>query len=52
MSTIYLPINQSWLSFQEQYSNERDDSEYLLNKLLEKAANEACEFQNIKEYFL
>lgn len=50
LSTMYLPINQNWSIFQQECQSECDDSVYILNNLLEKVANEACEFVGFKEY--
>ncbi len=49
MSTMYLPTNQNWFKYINNCKNAYDDSQYLLKNLLEKSANEACEFINYKE---
>jgi hypothetical protein len=49
MSTMILPTNQNWFKYIKNCQNAYDDSQYLLKNLLEKSANEACEFINHKE---
>ena len=44
MSTMYLPINKNWLKYKSNCENAFNDAEFILKKLLEKSANEACEF--------
>ena len=45
MSTMYLPVNQNWNKYLENCQNAFDDSQYVLKKLLETSANEACKFK-------
>ena len=52
MSTMYLPINYNWLKYQNNCSNAYDDTQDILKKLLEKSANEGCEFINQREHVL
>lgn len=52
MSTMYLPTNKNWFKYVENCRNAYDDSQYILKNLLEKSANEACEFIDCKEYML
>jgi hypothetical protein len=49
MSTMYLPTNKNWFKYIQNCTNAYDDSKYILKKLLEKSANEACEFIDYKE---
>ena len=44
MSTMYLPVNQNWNKYLENCQNAYDDAQYILTNLLEKTANETCEF--------
>ena len=52
MSTMYLPVNQNWLKYINNCENAYQDVEHNLKNLLEKSANEACEFINEKEHVL
>lgn len=49
MSTMYLPTNHNWLKYINNCKNAYDDAQYILKNLLEKSANEACEFIDYKE---
>lgn len=49
MSTMYLPINQNWFKYIKNCENAFNDSENVLKKLLERSANEACKFIDLKE---
>ena len=49
MSTMYLPINQSWPKYNDSCRNIYNETKQTLDRLLEKTANEACEFKNEKE---
>jgi len=49
MSTMYLPTNQNWLKYIENCQNAYDDAHYILKKMLEKSANEACKLKDVKE---
>ena len=49
MSTMYLPTDKNWLKYINNCKNAFDDTEYLIKKLLERVANEACEFLDFKE---
>jgi hypothetical protein len=49
MSTMYLPVNQNWFKYIESCQNEFDDAQYILKKLLEKSAYNACKASHQKE---
>lgn len=46
MSTMYLPVNKNWNKYIQSCDSAFKDSENLLNKLLERSANEACKYKN------
>ena len=48
--SMYLPITRDWLAFKIKSNLAYMDTRYVLQKLLEKSANEACEFINEKKY--
>ena len=50
MSTMYLPTNKNWFKYIKNCRNAYDDSQYILKNILEKTANEACEFIEYKKY--
>jgi hypothetical protein len=50
MSTMYLPINQNWSKYKINCENSYNDTQDILKNFLEKSANEACEFKEVKEY--
>ncbi len=52
MSTMYLPVNQNWFKYIESCQNEVDDAQYILKKLLEKSAYNACKASEQKELLL
>ena len=44
LGSMYLPIDQAWLTLKIKCQLDLSDTQYVLQKLLEKSANEACEF--------
>jgi len=52
MSTMYLPVNQNWIKFKNNCHNSHEETQDILRKLLEKSANEGCEFLNEKEHVI
>jgi hypothetical protein len=52
MSSMYLPVNQNWFKYIESCENEFDDAQYILKKLLEKSAFNACKASHQKELIL
>ncbi len=52
MSTMYLPVNQNWIKFKNNCQNSHEDTQDILRNLLEKSANEGCEFLDEKEHVI
>ncbi len=44
LGSMYLPIDRAWSTLKIKCELEQKDSKYVLQKLLRKSANEACEF--------
>jgi hypothetical protein len=44
LGSMYLPIDREWLTLKIKCQLKLIDTQYVLQKSLEKSANEACEF--------
>ena len=50
MSTMYLPTNHNWLKYQSNCRNSFNDTQNILKNVLQKSADEGCEFVDFKEH--